>query len=132
MALNTPTFDIAPPGNIPNKTGVFTVLSIVSRFCPGCAIKVNWPVPAESYEISNCQRLLSFAVNALKTVMPNVKPEPVPPIEDGAALKTSVERYPVPERTITTEVTLFPVTEIFAVAPVPYIRMHDITKSFVA
>jgi hypothetical protein len=47
-AVKTPTFDNELPAKVPVKTGVSTVLSILVKFWPGCAISCNVAEPLES------------------------------------------------------------------------------------
>ena len=43
VAENTPILDIEVPLMLPISTGVVIVLSMASRFCPGCATKEGMP-----------------------------------------------------------------------------------------
>ena len=74
--VKTPTCDIVVPDTAPNKTGVFTELSMDVRFCPGCATSVSRPFPPASYTVSNCHKLLSFAVklDSVKSIIPAPTP----------------------------------------------------------
>ena len=74
--VKTPTCDWVVPEDGPNKTGVLTVLSIAVRFCPGCAIRFDTPLPEASNTASNCHKLFALAVklDSVKSTIPAPTP----------------------------------------------------------